>query len=173
MVKCLESIIYDHGEKDPRMYMTINICNHPFEALLDSGASVSVLGSGSLEFLKENNIKYQKMFSFVETADGNNNKVEGYVKLPIKIGQTIETILFCIVPILKGKIYLGIDFFKKFNLIPRFKIGEISVPKLSDSLDKKHVLSDEEASQLESVIKLVIFSFICSARFRSYSFTST
>lgn len=65
----LASLIHDHGPNDPRPYMNITIASEKFDALLDSGASVSVLSQGALEFLKEINLKYKKLNSFVQTAE--------------------------------------------------------------------------------------------------------
>lgn len=146
----LNSFIHDHGEKDPRPYIQLKIGNKYYEALLDTGASVSVLGKGSIEMLEELNLKYHKLGKFLETADGTENKIEGYINLSVEVNGKIENILFCIVPSLKCKVYLGIDFFKKFGIFPNLDLSEISVP----SDDKSHKLSFEQKCEVDRIIEM-------------------
>lgn len=94
--------------------------------MLDSGASISVLGKGSVEFLRDNNLKFQHLASYVETTDGSSNKVIGYVRLPVCVKDITRIITFCVVPSFKSSVYLGIDFWKEFDMFPSLAVDEIS-----------------------------------------------
>lgn len=154
--KCVSSLIKDHGPSDPRLFVNVEIGSKKFEALLDSGASVSVLGKGALEFLEREGLKFRKMFSHIKTADGTSNQIVGYINLPVKIESRSENILFCIVPSLKESVYLGIDFWRIFEIIPKLVIDELESKTLLD--DKTHALSLEQQNQLDK-IKVMFPSF--------------
>lgn len=47
---------------------------------MDNGATISVLGNGSIEFLKEYNHKFHYVWASINTADSTSNRVEGYIK---------------------------------------------------------------------------------------------
>lgn len=63
-------------ENDNRPYISVNILDKSYTALLDSGASMSVLGADSNKFLEYFNLKPQSSnFTFISTADGSQKKL--------------------------------------------------------------------------------------------------
>lgn len=115
------------------------------KALLDSGCTSSILGRGSIKLLHDLEIPYKKLISFVTTTDGTPNRVEGYVNLPIKYHNVVKTISFGIVPSLGQEMYLGVDFWRAFQIAPEIvsEVGELNETKA-------HLLSVDEKEQLES-----------------------
>lgn len=155
--KCVASLIRCHGPNDPRPFIKIKIYSQVFDALLDSGASISVLGKGSLEFIKDAGLKMHRLDSHITTADGTEVQIAGYINLPVTIESKTESILFSVVPDLKEKIYLGIDFWCKFGIFPSLVINEISSSLNEDK--KMHILSDRENEELD-LVKNMFPSFI-------------
>lgn len=149
--ECIASVIGNHIVNDPRPYATINILGTEVRGLLDSGATVSLLGHGSVELLNSAGIKPHRLESSVRTADGTPNRMIGFVDLDVTYLNLVKRVRFCIVPSLEGELYLGIDFWWAFNIAPQLfnKISAISVP-----LEKLHALSDSQQKILEDTKQL-------------------
>lgn len=107
-----------HEHVDNRPFVKVKILDDEFTALLDSGASVSVLGKNCLEFIEKNNIKIRPFSSHVSTADGSRKNVLGHCKLPITFKNVTQDINFYMVPSLAQDVYLGVDFWSLFALAP-------------------------------------------------------
>lgn len=137
-------------ENDNRPYVKLNIANKTFTGLMDSGANVSILGRNSLEFIKQGNHPYHRIQSCIRTADGTKNEVHGYVSFEITYNGITDTLRFFIVPSLIGELYLGIDFWHKFRVVPYCVNEIISVEPNEDS--NKHFLTVTQRHELDSVI---------------------
>lgn len=148
---CASTIIENTVSNDPRPFIQISIAGRLFNALLDSGASVSILGKGSLEFLEEANLKYHRLRSYVRTADGTANEIVGYVDIEMSYNSRKKLVNFCICPSLQGEVYLGIDFWRSFNVVP-MAIDVIS--DINPVPDNQHVLTSEQIKDVESVKSL-------------------
>lgn len=146
--ECSSTIIKCHVDKDPRPFINIVIAGKSFNALLDSGASVSILGRGSLEFLDQSNIKIKPLRSFVRTADGTANEVHGYVNIPVSFNGKTELFRFCVCPSLQMELYLGIDFWHTFHVVP-MAINAISID--SHPSENEHQLTETQKLELQTV----------------------
>lgn len=89
------------------------------------------------------------MRSFVRTADGTPNEVLGYLELSITFNSITDVLKFCVVPSLKEEVYLGIDFWNKFKIIP-FALDEITIPNEENN---RHSLSDIQEKEVAEVIE--------------------
>lgn len=118
-------------DDDQRPFAKICIGGEKVFGLLDSGASISALGQGAEDLLKRNNIEWTRIVSKVKTADGNSQNIIGKTTIPIEYNGFIEKITFYIAPNLRQQMYLGIDFWRKFNIAPHI-ISEISVSERND-----------------------------------------
>lgn len=137
-------------DNDPRPHVSLTIANKTFSALLDSGATVSIFGKGSIEFLDKNGLKWKKMRSFVRTADGTSNEVMGYLSLPITFnGQTSE-MNFIVAPSLTDELYLGIDFWNRFHIVP-FIVNELKVDPTGKETNS-HNLTEGQGIEVKEVI---------------------
>lgn len=125
-------------------------------ALLDSGASVSILGKNSIEFLESSGLKWNRIRSYVKTADGTPNEVLGYVTIPLTYNNIQEFIRLCVVPSLSEELYLGMDFWEKFGVIPYIisELKSVDEQLLYDGMDNKHALTEDETKEVDKVIAL-------------------
>lgn len=151
--KLIESSLLSNTSDD-RPFANIKILNETFYGLLDSGASVSVLGNDSLAFLERNQISLKSFKSFISTADGSKNDVLGHCKLPVFYKGVMRNIDFYVVPSLGQKVYLGLDFWQKFaiapNIIPAIESVELDNPENANVCF--HELNAEQKMLLESVV---------------------
>lgn len=152
---CSSTIIKNHINHDPRPFINITIAGKIFYALLDSGASVSILGKNSLEFLAQTKIPISQFRSFVRTADGTAIEVHGYVKIPVSFNGKTDLVHFCVCPSLQMELYLGIDFWHAFNVVP-MAINEISIDNPPN--DNKHQLTEKQQMELQAVKELSLLS---------------
>lgn len=142
------SIIADKA--DDRAYLQISIGNEKIHGLVDSGANISCLGSGSEEFLKRNNLKMLPLEAQLRTACGTNKVIIGFVKIPIIFRGLSKEFTIYVAPSLLQPLYLGTDFIRFHQLAPSLfppRIEEIFVPD-----EHSHVLTDNERSELNSII---------------------
>lgn len=107
---------------DNRPYININLFNKNFSVLLDSGASVSVVGKNGLVFIKDFRLKiHNSDLKNITTADGTQQTVTGVVDLPICLGNSCQIIKALVVPSLQHTFILGSDFARKFEILIDFK----------------------------------------------------
>ena len=165
---------------DERPYAEVQVGDFKLVGLLDSGASVSILGKGCRELVEKLRAKIDRFYSSVSTASGESHTVLGKVKLPILYENKIREIVFYLCPYLTQSVYFGVDFWKAFELAPSiFKnqnvkalsenlvesaslvVSEIDPEKIVQSfsndhskLENKlspHVLSESQLKRLEEV----------------------
>lgn len=148
----LSTIIND--KNDGRPYAEIFINNVPFLALLDSGANLSLLGSGSERFVDDKKFSFRSLPSVIKTASGQCKRILGYIYVKIQFQNKTRKMRLYIAPDLQQPVYLGIDFWNNFGIVPTV-INECHVPKLSVEVDhNEHSLSLEEKKELEEIINL-------------------
>lgn len=136
---------------DIRPYAELTILGNRYTGLLDTGASISCIG-GTLasKFIKDNE-EFKPLSCSVRTADGKSQQIIGRLTTTVCFKQHEKEISFYIVPSLSQPLYLGIDFWKAFDLLPHCLLqNEISA--LDDPLLRP--LSDKERQQLEATVKL-------------------
>lgn len=143
--------------EDRRPHANIQINNETVTGLLDSGATISCLGKDAFSTIHRCNLKWKQFEgSSVETACGKSQTVEGYTDTMVTFQNKIKKIRFYIVPTLTNTMYLGIDFWIAFNLMP--KIEEISTPTHQPEDEKEnpdmHVLNDKEKQRLDEIVAM-------------------
>jgi len=90
--KIVEAAIIRAASSDRRPYATVYIEGIKITGLLDSGATVSVLGRGCETLLKNLEEITQNFRSSVTTADGNNHHVRGFVKCNVEFRNKTKEI---------------------------------------------------------------------------------
>lgn len=140
--------------KDLRPFASIDILGRKMLALLDSGASVSVLGNGANELLQETNSKARAFSASVKTACGSPQSITGRIKIKVKFQNKCKEIDFFVCPSLSQPIYLGIDFFSAFEIgKDLFNLEEVSLLKSQDTEDpERHTLTEEQQLILDKVV---------------------
>lgn len=139
---------------DPRPHATVQIGEHYVKGLLDSGASVSCLGFNGIEFAQNLNVKVKPVDSSIKTADGSDQKVHGFVEVPVTYNSKTILVRLYIVPSLSQQLYLGIDFWIAFGLLPKL-VNEIVNSRTGGIDDNKHPLSPEQSQLLQEAIDLL------------------
>lgn len=153
--KAIESSVLDdlNNDSDNRAFLQVKIGHSLALGLVDSGANITCLGKNAFDFLSKSSLTYTPLATCVKTADGNSKPIVGYIKSSISFrGQSEEFVIF-IAPDLLQELYLGIDFIKKFQLAPNiFPSSNISEISISNPL--RHVLSESEEKELQTVINM-------------------
>lgn len=161
---------------DMRYYAKISFLDYTEYGLLDTGASISCIGSdlAKTDFSKHPN--FVKCRSHVKTADGSIQNVKGLLDVDVSFKETSRRLRLFIIPSISQRLILGIDFWRTFGLIPDI-IGSVdlltseSLPKtpsvfgpseqsckivhqLEQSCEDMFPLDDSQLRQLKSVIDL-------------------
>lgn len=139
------SSIGDNKLKDPRAYAEITIGNETIRGLLDSGASISLLGKDCDQVVENIGAKIHTFSNNIRTAGGNNFSIVGKIVVPVKFNEKEQNFTFYLCPDLIQKAYLGVDFWKTFEIAPEiFHAEELDPEILRDyPLDTKNVIEHE------------------------------
>jgi hypothetical protein len=113
---------------DPRPFAKISVHGEHIIGLLDTVATISLLGHGSRELMQKLEMPIGRYFSKVRTAAGEDRSIIGRTELPVKYNGRVKTITFYICPYLEQKAYFGVDFWHAFELAPEV-IGPDGNPK--------------------------------------------
>lgn len=122
---------------DDRAYAKVEINGEHILGLIDTGANITCLGRGALEFVEKSNLKLKPLNSHLQTADGTKRTIQGYCKAQIKFQNEMNEISLFVAPDLDQALYLGTNFIKMYNFAP-----------------KLHILSASEQQQLEFIIQM-------------------
>lgn len=144
--------------KDPRVFVEISLGKMKVSGLLDTGASVNLLGKNCEEFISELGCEIYPLVSDIKTAGGEKYEIIGKIKVPVEFNGRKEDVEFYLCPQLVQSAYLGVDFWTKFELAPNiFFTEEIAMEKLvseypitMNDMDN-HILSKEQRKKLEKV----------------------
>lgn len=143
--------------QDNRPFGSVLLEGTEVNGLLDSGASVSVLGKDSLPFLNSIGKTIFKIQSNVSTSDGTKQPVVGVVHLLARYNSIEKLHKFFVVPSLSQELYLGFDFWKAFNIAP--ELHDLNVSELNVDLDippenpenEQHALTIDQTARLERI----------------------
>lgn len=147
--------------KDPRVYADVEVEGVPMKGLLDTGATVSVLGNGCRELIENLNCSFKEIYSNVRTAGGGEHRILGKVTLDVVYKGMKRNLDLYLCPDLDQELYLGIDFWKIYQLAPDIiKVDGIDIEKVQkDLLDgddeyklNPHVLEERQQQKLDEVI---------------------
>lgn len=106
--------------EDDRPYISLVIYNHRFNGLLDSGSSISILGSDLSDLFLSLGASLHgcRDITYIATANDSQAKVKGYLSLPVKVRNLTRVIKFYVIPDVTTPLILGVDFWKAFNIAP-------------------------------------------------------
>lgn len=116
--------------------------------LLDSGANCSILGQGALQTIENIGLQLKQMHSSIKTVDGSIHPVKFYVNSEVEYNGQTRCLTLLVVPTLKKKLVLGMDFWNLFKIVP-------TVCEVEQSIESERVdMSVEEKNKLEEIISL-------------------
>lgn len=143
---------------DHRPHLEVIIGGKRIVGLLDSGASISCLGGDAAKKISDWELPFKPINTSVKTASGAEQKVMGYSDVIVSYGEKRRLIRLYVVPSLTLDLYLGIDFWNEFGLVP-MQIDELEADHECDKLDENpekprmHSLTTEQLEKLELVKK--------------------
>jgi len=120
--------------------LPVRLLDRTVYGLLDSGASISCFGGDLASELMKNNSAYRSLNVSATTADGSPQRIVGKMKVNIEHGNIQKILNIYIVPSLKQDLYLGIDFWRLYDLLPK----NLHISELESKRSSK-VSSDVEA----------------------------
>ena len=154
---------------DNRPYISVEVFSDSYVALLDSGASDSVLGERGLVMVKKYSLKiYNSVEKSIRTADGVDQKISGYVMLPVSVGNIVRLLKVLVVPSLCHSLIFGSDFCRLFRLTVDFSSnsylvggedicvldnGAVQPIDMSGSIKSRVELSETQSNQLKEVVE--------------------
>lgn len=134
-------------EGDPRPYAIVNVNGTELRGLLDSGASISCVGTDALETLHRCNLVWKEQPAKVRVANGQQQPICGFTDAPITFRGVTKRIRLFIIPSLSQQLYLGIDFWTQFGLMPKLEEIAIDMPTSSNV----HVLDAVDQARLDAI----------------------
>lgn len=167
---CISSIV--NNAEDKRFYASVKFLTFSELGLLDTGANVSCIGADLANTNFDSFREFFPLKTSVKTADGNIQRVTGYLEVPVEFKNSTHKMRLLIVPSISQRLILGLDFWKSFQLAPdlfgsivfsssnedsskivsEMSESNLSVPKISNSHD--YPLSPSQRQQLAIVIDL-------------------
>lgn len=107
-----------HAERDERPYLVIDILGKQFSALLDSGATRTIVGDEGWKTLSQMGLTLKRRSTICTVANGATVKVIGEISTPVKIQERVRVIDMMVVPQIPCQIILGTDFFRIMGVVP-------------------------------------------------------
>lgn len=149
-----------------RIYLDVQISGQQVKGLLDTGATISVLGNNTENIWKafiKNNINNEET---VKAANGKYMKCLGKGRIVIKYKTEQKEVKVLVIPEVIEQVILGINFFHLFNMRVTDKnlhqistIYEQNKPSdLQQANENDIVLNDSQKEQLKRAINKFMFS---------------
>lgn len=149
-------------DKGKRPKINIDILGTNIRGLLDSGASITVLGRDADKLIAKWKVKPKPIRILLKTADGKFHSCRKMAKLPIRFAGEKRYIRVFIAPNIDHDIVLGIDFWDAFGIRPAIFRGISSLePEIicvgHDKLGREgqgklyHQLTTEQEEALRNV----------------------
>lgn len=132
---------------DPRLFASISINGVEVRGLLDSGASVSCVGADASETLRECGLTWKRQSDKVRVANGQQQQIRRHVDASVTFRGITKRIQLFVIPTLCQKLYLGIDFWRSFGLVPQLDDIAVDGPVLPNV----HVLNATNQAKLDAV----------------------
>ncbi|XP_055542851.1 uncharacterized protein LOC129728436 [Wyeomyia smithii] len=144
-----------HPENGQRPFVEVSVYGNSLVGLLDSGAHLSILGIGALKLLEKCDLRLFPSEVSLKTANGQELEVKGTVYLPVTFNEETKVIETLVVPSLKRKILLGINFWNSFHITPTIQKARIESIEVHEDVEPADRLAMEhEETLLNDVQKL-------------------
>jgi transposase InsO family protein len=118
------NFILSSAGNDERPYLRVSIFDQELLALLDSGASRTVLGRAGWDILRNLGVLLKGGESHCTVANGNQCRVVGEVSVPVRLRDRVQVFDILVVPELPHLLILGTDFWRGMGVVPDLRRGE-------------------------------------------------
>lgn len=108
---------------DNRPFVKLSVFDSSLIGLLGSGAHLSILGIGAFKLIKQCGLQIFPSEVSLRTANGEELEVSGFVYLPVTFNGVTKMIDTLVVPSLKRRILLGMNFWRAFGIRPT--VGQV------------------------------------------------
>lgn len=102
-------------------HIAVKIFNTEVDALLDSGAGISVINS--LNLVNKYGLRIEKASVRISTADGTQYRCLGLVNIPYTFKNKTRVVPTIVVPQITRELILGADFWNTFGIKPMIDMG--------------------------------------------------
>lgn len=159
--------VFETLPNDSRPYVRVKMFRHELLGLLDSGASVSLLGRKANVIIPPQFLSPPTTITHIKTADGTNHAIEAVAKIPISLEHKRKIVELLVVPGISRPLILGTNFWKAFGIFPSMTTeAEAEAAMISEEILKPsspkplhfHDLSPEQKNQLENTKSQFKFS---------------
>lgn len=117
--------ILTNAMNDERPYLNVNILGRQLPGLLDSGATRTILGGKGFDIIKNMNFKLiSSDIPSIKVANAQLCPVIGEFAIPFKVRDKTCIINTLVAPSIPHLLVLGVDFWRKFGVIPDLRHGE-------------------------------------------------
>lgn len=147
-------------EGDIRPYLEVSMFGVRIKALLDSGASRTVMGGAGWEIAKRLGLEPLKAnVKELTVANGEPVAVVGLLPIPFRLEDRVDVIDVLVVPELRDRVILGADFIKSFAIVPDLATGnwhfgeDVSSEHLHSISSLRSKLTPEQGEWLNSQIE--------------------
>lgn len=131
-------------------YINVEVLGSPIVALLDSGASVSILSSRDL--VVKHGFKIHPINLVIKTADETAHNCEGVIQVPYTFNGVTNVVPTLLVPQISKKLILGMDFWDAFKIAPAFVKGDAVRPIPSFEGNVINMVEDFFAEEEEVIV---------------------
>lgn len=156
----LSAIDFEVG-KDGRMYLPVELYGKIYYGLLDSGATVTVMGRKGWAILQRLGVQLApSWYEAVKVANGQRCPVSGQVDIPITVESRTRLCTIQVVPDLESELILGMDFWKLMGIVPSIvekscsslEVKALKVVEISDIVVGRDDLDEHSQAVLQSLI---------------------
>lgn len=109
-------------------HVFVRIVDSNIEALLDSGAEISVMNS--IELVHRYNFKIHKTNIKVDTAGTADHNCLGFINIPLTFNNVTKVIRIYIVLEFSKPLILGVNFWKAFKIVPAMELNNKEIISL-------------------------------------------
>lgn len=141
---------------DDRPHMTVRINNHDITGLLDSGASITVMGERP-SWLDTNKEKRIHRPIRIRTADGTSYDADNCYALTYNYNGIAKEVDTYVLPSLRKQLILGNNFWQAYDIRPVMLCCEL-VSEKPEVIDVEHKLPKHQKDQLQAVIQTFNFA---------------
>ena len=120
--KTLISYILAHAAEDQRPYLEVTILGHSMLGLLDSGSSLSIVGSVGWDILARLGLRLDRSKATrCIVANGQSCSSIGVVTAPLCLMGRVRVLNLVVVPEISSQLILGMDFWMAMDVVPDLK----------------------------------------------------
>jgi transposase InsO family protein len=114
-----DTILNSKPTDDNRPYASVQINGFSLFGLLDSGSAVTIINNEAHQALQGLAVHKDDCITVI-AAGGQSMRSQGYVNLPVHFQNQFRFIAAHIVPEINTHLILGVDFWRKFNILPNY-----------------------------------------------------